>query len=109
MDVDMVMPGQKAEIKFTAFNTSYLPVLYGHVDSVSADAVMDEASKMPYYKVRVLPEPEAVMVLEKQGWQLVSGMPADVYIQTRERTLLNYIMRPLQVMFSRALNEDDGL
>lgn len=109
MDVDMVMPGQKAEIKFTAFNTNYLPVLYGHVDSVSADAVMDEASKMPYYKVRVLPEPEAVMVLEKQGWQLVSGMPADVYIQTRERTLLNYIMRPLQVMFSRALNEDDGL
>lgn len=109
MDVDQVLPGQRAEIKFTAFNTNYLPVMYGHVESIGADALMDEATKMPYYKVRVVPEAEAVAVLEQQGWSLVSGMPADTYIQTRERTLLNYIVKPFQVMFSRAFNEDDGL
>lgn len=109
MDIDMVSAGQRAEIKFSAFNTNFLPVLYGHVESVGADSLMNDATKQPYYAVRVIPEPEAVAVLEKQGWQLVSGMPADIYIQTRERTLLNYIVKPLMVMFSRAFNEDDGV
>ncbi|MCI4410367.1 MAG: HlyD family type I secretion periplasmic adaptor subunit [Thiotrichales bacterium] len=109
MDIDMVSAGQRAEIKFSAFNTNFLPVMYGHVESVGADSLIDEATKQPYYTVRVIPEPEAVAVLEKQGWQLVSGMPADIYIQTRERTLLNYIIKPLEVMISKSLNEDDGV
>ena len=108
-DIDLLMVGQKAEIKFTAFNTNYLPILYGHVANIGADALMDEATKMPYYKVKIAPEPEAVAMLEAQGWQLVSGMPADTYIQTRERTLMNYIVKPLMLMFSRAFNEDEGL
>jgi epimerase transport system membrane fusion protein len=109
MSVDQVSVGQIAEIKFTAFNTNFLPVLYGKVQSISADAVMDESTKMPYYKVKVVPEPEAVQELEKHNWQLVSGMPADVYIITKERTLMNYILRPIQMMFMRAFNEDDGI
>lgn len=109
MSVDQVTTGQKAEIKFTAFNTNFLPVLYGQVQSVSADAVMDEATKMPYYKVKVIPDQSAVDELEKHNWQLVSGMPADVYIITKERTLMNYILRPIQMMFMRAFNEDDGV
>jgi epimerase transport system membrane fusion protein len=108
-DVDMVAVGQKTEIKFTAYNTSYLPVLFGHVINIGADALMDDVTKQPYYEVKVLPEPEALSLLEKQGWLLVSGMPADAYIQTRERTLMSYVMKPLRVMMSRALNEDDGL
>lgn len=108
-DIDLLMVGQKAEIKFTAFNTNYLPILFGHVVNIGADALIDEATKMPYYKVKIAPEPEAVTLLEQQGWQLVSGMPADAYIQTRERTLMNYIIKPLMLMFSRAFNEDEGL
>lgn len=108
-NVDQVVVGQQAEIKFTAFNTNFLPVMYGKVESVGADSEFDEATKQPFYKVRVMPDPDAVKVIEKQGWQLVSGMPADVYIQTKDRTLLNYIIRPFQVMFSRAFNEDDGV
>jgi epimerase transport system membrane fusion protein len=108
-DVDQVLPGQLAEIKFMAFNTNYVPVMYGKVDSVAADALIDEVTKMPYYKVKVVPDAQAVDSLSRQGWNLVSGMPADVYIQTRERTLLNYIVRPLQIMISRAFNEDDDL
>ena len=108
-DVDQVLPGQLAEIKFMAFNTNYVPVMYGKVDPVAADALIDEVTKMPYYKVKVVPDAEAVASLSRQGWNLVSGMPADVYIQTRERTLLNYIVRPLQIMVSKAFNEDDGL
>jgi epimerase transport system membrane fusion protein len=109
MSVDQVTVGQQAEIKFTAFNTNFLPVLFGTVQSVSADAVMDEVSKMPYYKVKVTPDESAVLELTKHNWQLVSGMPADVYITTKERTLMNYILRPIQVMFMRAFNEDDGI
>jgi epimerase transport system membrane fusion protein len=108
-DIDMIAINQKAEIKFTAYNTSYLPVLYGHVINIGADALMDEATKQPYYEVKVLPDSEAVSLLEKQGWLLVSGMPADTYIMTHERTLFSYIIKPLSVMFSRAFNEDDGL
>lgn len=107
VDIDQIMPGQRAEIKFTAFNTSYLPTLYGQVDSIGADAQYDEVTKAFYYKVRVIPEPESVALLADRGWSLVSGMPADTYIQTQQRTLMNYIIKPFSVMFSRAFNEDD--
>lgn len=108
-DIDQVQVGQTAEIKFTAFNTNYSPVLYGKVANLSSDALLDETNRTYYYKVNVTPGTEVHTELEKQQWSLVSGMPADVYIQTRERTLLGYLIKPLQLMITRAFNEDDGL
>ena len=50
---------------------------------------------------------------DNRGWRcwpaesahLIPGMPVDLYIRTGERTLLDYLTRPLQDLFARALNE----
>jgi epimerase transport system membrane fusion protein len=108
-DVDQVFIGQKAEIKFTAFRLNFVPVMYGEVLSISADALPDETDRKLYYRARVSIDQSSVETLEKQGWQLVPGMPASVFLKTRERTLLNFIIRPFQLLAMYAFNEDDGI
>jgi len=81
-------------------------VMYGKVTGIGADTVIDEVSRQPVYNVKVIPNDEAVAALEKQGWALVAGMPADAYIQYGERTMLDYLTRPFIRGLSRAFNED---
>jgi len=108
-DIDQVYLGQEAEVKFTAFRLNFMPVLYGRVITVGADALTDENDRQPYYSVAVEVTSEAVQTLEKRGWTLVAGMPADVYLKTRDRNLLSYILRPFALLISNAFNDDDGL
>jgi epimerase transport system membrane fusion protein len=108
-DIDQVFVGQSTEIKFTAFRLNFIPVIYGEVVSVGADALPDDTDKRPYYRVRVSIPQEAIDTLAKQQWQLVPGMPANAYLKTRERTLLNFMLRPFELMIMNAFNEDDGL
>ena len=105
-DIDKVTIGLPVEIKFSAFNLSFMPVMYGKVTGIGADTVMDEVSRQPVYNVKVIPDDEAVAALEKQGWALVAGMPADAYIQYGQRTMLDYLTRPFIRGLSRAFNED---
>jgi epimerase transport system membrane fusion protein len=108
-DIDQVYIGQEAEVKFTAFRLNFMPVLYGRVIAVGADALTDENDRLPYYSVAVEVTAEAVQSLEERGWALVAGMPADVYLKTRDRNLLSYILRPFTLLISNAFNDDDGL
>ena len=56
-----------------------------------------------YYTVRIaLPGAE---VARLQGMDLVPGMPAEVYIQTNERTPLDYLLKPLQEQIARTFRE----
>jgi epimerase transport system membrane fusion protein len=108
-DIDQVFIDQQAEIKFTAFRINFMPVIYGKVIAVGADALQDEVDRQFYYLVKVEVSPEALSIIRKQGWSLVAGMPADAYLKTRERTLLSYIVRPFQLIVANAFNEDDGI
>ena len=62
------------------------------------------ATRRDYYVVRVRLDEEDVRRRVK-GFQLTPGMPADVYIQTGERTFFEYIMRPVLDSFSHAFRE----
>lgn len=108
-DVDQVFVGQKAEIKFTAFRLNFVPVMYGEVLAIGADALTDDMDRKLYYRIKVSVDQSSVDELEKQGWQLLPGMPASVFLKTRERTLLNFILRPFQLLLMNAFNEDDGI
>lgn len=108
-DIDQVFVGQSTEIKFTAFRLNFIPVIYGEVVAVGADALPDDTDRRPYYRVRVSIPQDAIDTLAKQQWQLVPGMPANAYLKTRERTLLNFMLRPFELMIMNAFNEDDGL
>lgn len=102
-DADLVRAGLEAEVRMTALSTTTTPVLIGEVLRVSPDRLTDPKTNEAYFTARVTVPPEE---LEKLGPQrLKAGMPADVMIQTGERTLLQYIWKPIADAMSRGLTE----
>jgi len=67
---------------------------------VSPDLVKDDRSGLSYYTARVSAEPAELAKLN--GLQLVAGMPVEVFIQTGERTILSYLVKPLTDQINRA-------
>ncbi|MGV3590293.1 MAG: HlyD family type I secretion periplasmic adaptor subunit [Gammaproteobacteria bacterium] len=103
-DIDRVEAGQEAQIRLPAFSSKSVPTLYGTVLSLSADAMVDEATRQSYYQARVAINPESLKDIE--GLELVPGMPAEVFITTGSRTFLQYLLNPLSNSIARAFNED---
>jgi HlyD family secretion protein len=102
-DIDQVRVGQKAFTRFSAFNQRVTPELAGVVSYVSADISRDQQTNAAYFTVRVtLPEEERRRLA---GLQLVSGMPADVFMQTGSRTMMSYLLKPITDQLQRAFIE----
>ena len=102
-DIDQVKMGQKAFIRFSAFNQGVTPQLNGIVSYVSADTSHDQQTNASYFTVRVtLPEEERRRLA---GLQLVSGMPAEVFMQTGSRTMMSYLLKPITDQLQRAFVE----
>ncbi len=91
--IDAVQPGLPVELMFTAFNQAVTPNIPGEVTTVSADRLVDENSGDPYYEVDVEVTPEGEAKLADN--QVRPGMAVEVLIKTGERSLLNYLFRPL--------------
>jgi HlyD family secretion protein len=102
--IDSVRPGLQAVLRFSAFNTRTTPELFGTVFRVSPDAFVDEESKRSYYRAEVLLDQGELAKLT--GQKLVAGMPVEVFIQTGERTPLNYLIKPITDYFNRAAREE---
>jgi HlyD family secretion protein len=102
-DIDHVRPGQKAFVRFSAFNQRVTPQLTGTVSLVSADTSHDQQTNTHYFTVRiVLPDDERRRL---GGLQLVPGMPAEVFMQTGSRTMMNYLLKPITEQMNRAFVE----
>jgi HlyD family secretion protein len=102
-EVDQVQTGQKAIIRLSAFNQRTTPQLNGAVSFVSADASEDKKTNASYYTVRVtLPEEELKRL---GGLQLISGMPAEVFLETGSRTMLSYMFKPITDQLERMFRE----
>jgi HlyD family secretion protein len=102
-DIDQVRTGQNAFVRFTAFNQRVTPQLTGIVSYVSPDTSHDQQSSAPYFTVRVtLSEDERRRLA---GLQLVSGMPAEVFMQTGSRTMMSYLLKPITDQLQRAFVE----
>ena len=102
-DIDQVRTGQQAYVRFSAFNQRTTPQLAGQVAYVSADISHDQQTNAPYFTVRVmLPEDERRRLA---GLQLVSGMPAEVFMQTGSRTMISYLFKPIVDQLQRAFVE----
>ena len=102
-DIDEVQIGQPVVLRFSAFNASTTPELNGRLSRISADALSDDASGAAYFRaeVRVLDGE-----LHKLGnLNLLPGMPAEIYIQTGERSPMAYFLKPFTDYFNRAFRE----
>jgi HlyD family secretion protein len=103
-DIDHVHTGQQTFVRFSAFNQRTTPQLEGVVSYVSADLAHDRQpnANTAYYTVRVtLPGRERHRL---GGLQLVSGMPAEVFLQTGSRTMMSYLLKPITDQLLRTFN-----
>src|SRR3954449_8698295 len=102
-DIDQVRLGQKAVLRFSAFNQRTTPELTGEVSRVSADVSQDAKTGATFYTIRMhVPEAELARL---NGLRLVPGMPVESFIQTGERTAISYLIKPLQDQIAKAWRE----
>ena len=106
IDIDRVHNGQTCEIRFSAFKSAKTPKVSGRLTTLSADRLTDEQNKVSYYLARVEVDKAGLEELRKRGLILLPGMPAEVLINTGDRTFFQYLMQPLSNIFARSLIED---
>ncbi len=102
--VDKVRVGLPVELMFSAFSQSTTPRVEGEVTLVSADRLLDERSEAPYYRVRIRVGEEGVRRLA--GLEIRPGMPVEAFVRSGERSLLNYLFKPLADRTHLALGEE---
>ncbi|WP_095144123.1 HlyD family type I secretion periplasmic adaptor subunit [Pseudomonas sp. Irchel s3b6] len=102
--IDKVGSQLPVDILFTAFNQSKTPRVPGEVSLISADQMVDEKTGVPYY---VLRSSVSDVSMEKlNGLVIKPGMPAEMFVRTGERSLLNYLFKPLLDRAGSALTEE---
>ena len=75
------------------------------VVGIAADTFEDEATRAHYYKARIRVT-RAGQAQINASMQLLAGMPAEVMLQTGERTFASYLLKPFDDMLARALREE---
>ncbi|MBV9533198.1 MAG: HlyD family type I secretion periplasmic adaptor subunit [Bradyrhizobium sp.] len=100
-DMDRMWAGMRAEVRFSSFKSSLLPIILGRVESVSRDRLVDETNREPYFLAQVVVDD----IPEELRDRIVAGMPAELVFPTGERTVLNYLIRPLQDRMNSAFRE----
>ena len=102
-DIDKLAIGQKTLLRLSAFNQRTTPELNGVVTRVSPDVTTDQRTGQSYYTIRVsLPREEVGRLGEAK---LIPGMPVEAFIQTGERTMLSYLIKPLSDQLMRTFRE----
>ncbi|MFT5511303.1 MAG: HlyD family secretion protein [Hyphomicrobiaceae bacterium] len=103
-DIDQIVVGRKARLRFSAFDQKTTPEVDGQVLSVAADVTSDPKTGQNYYLGRI--EISEDVRAELKDLKLLPGMPVEAFISTGNRTALSYLVKPLTDQFERALREN---
>ncbi len=102
-DIGFLRPDQQAMVKFTAYD----PTIYGGIpaqlEQISADTIVDEKGES-YYRVRLRTERNALGTEEKP-LPIITGMTATVELLTGQKTVLDYLLKPILKAQQSALRE----
>lgn len=102
-DIDEVSVGLPARVRFSAFSRRGTEMTKGEVISVSADRLIEQRSGQSYYLARIAFEEGALGAAGDEV--IVPGMQAEVFVVTKSRTLMSYLLEPLLQNFERGLKE----
>jgi len=103
-DVDNVYPGMTTEVRLPAFHSREIPILNGKIESISRDRLTDAEGKTTYFlgivrvDIKQLPKPLRA--------KISAGMPAQVIVPTRARTVLDYLISPLRDTLRTTMREE---
>ncbi len=103
-DIAFIRPGQEATVKVTAYDFSIYGGVDGIVDQVSPDSVLDPETRETFYTVLVRTD---IAELERDGqtFPILPGMVTQVDILTGKKTILQYLLKPINKAREEALRE----
>ncbi|WP_455844634.1 HlyD family type I secretion periplasmic adaptor subunit [Pantoea agglomerans] len=99
-DVAFLRPGLPAKVKITAYDFAIYGGLDGHVEYISPDTLKDDqkaASGRPddtYYRVLILTD-KSTLHAGNKDLPIIPGMIATVEVRTGEKTILDYLLKPV--------------
>jgi membrane fusion protein, adhesin transport system len=102
-DIAFLRPGQPAVVKITAYDFAIYGGLAATVEDISADTIVDERGER-FYRIRVRTE-EAVLERAGEPLPIIPGMTAQVDILTGEKTVLDYLLKPILRARDHAMRE----
>jgi HlyD family secretion protein len=102
-DIDQIQVGQPAMLRFSAFNLRTTPEINGAITRIAADTTTDQRTGQTYYNTRIAMTKGEIARLGEV--KLIPGMPVEAFVQTGERSVMSYLIKPLQDQFMRAFRE----
>jgi len=102
-DIAFVYPGEKAKVKFTAYDFSVYGGLDGKVISISPDTVTDDKGNT-FYIVRIKSEKKH-LGSEEKPLKIIPGMIVNVDIITGKKRVIDYLFKPMLKSFEYAFSE----
>jgi adhesin transport system membrane fusion protein len=102
-DIAFLHPGQPAVVKVTACDFAIYGGLNAVVEDISADTITDERGES-FYRVRVRTDDGALQGAD-EPLPIIPGMTTQVDILTGEKTVLDYLLKPILRARDRALRE----
>lgn len=103
-DVGFVRIGHDVHVRVLAYDTSTYGKLEGKVRNLGADAVMDEKSGEPYFEVQISAARDQLK-LHGKPLAITPGMPVDIGILTGQRSVAQYLLKPVLRSVQGALQE----
>lgn len=95
-DIAYIRPGLPATVKVTAYDSSIYGDLKGEVEMVSPDTLQDEVKRDQfYYRVYVRTKSAELKNRNGKRFPILPGMVANVEIKTGQKTVLDYLIKPL--------------
>jgi adhesin transport system membrane fusion protein len=103
-DIGFIRPGQKAQVRVLAYDAATHGQLEARVQNLGADAVLDEKTGEPYFEVQIS-APRDQLTLRGKPLPITPGMPVDIGILTGERSVAQYLLKPVLRSMQGALQE----
>lgn len=106
-DIAMLKPELKSNIRFDAFDYTVYGYVSGKVAYVSADTIKEESKsgEQTYYRVHVATSAKPVKTSTGKILDILPGMTAQVDIRTGDRTVLEYLLKPLKKTLTESMGE----
>jgi HlyD family secretion protein len=107
-DADEVHVGKSVDVKFPSIHDRHLRAMKATLTKLSPDAFVDEKTGAPYFLAEASLTPESLKALQTadQGaFELKPGLPAQIMIPLRKRTMLQYLMDPITESLWKSFRE----
>ncbi len=106
-DIADIHPGLSASLKFDAFDSTIFGAVEGQVMYVSADTLREQTprTEQTYYRVHLATSPPPIITRTGKFIQLLPGMTAQVDIRTGQRSVLNFLLKPIKKTLADSFGE----